>query len=63
MTGAHSTLQIEDEEMYDSASEDEMIAAAGRGVNVEVVLPTPSSGNSNSSDVSRLLAGGVHVRS
>ncbi len=60
--GAHHTLQVEDEEMYDTASEDELIAAAKRGVPVEVILPAPSSGSSGSSDVDRLLAGGVHVR-
>ena len=61
IASAHTTLDIEDEEMYDTASEDALIAAAQRGVNVEVVLPPPSAGASDP-DVSRLLSGGVHVR-
>lgn len=60
---ARTALDVEDEEMADSASEDALIAAARRGVRVEVVLPAPSSGGgSNSADVARLLSGGVHVR-
>jgi phosphatidylserine/phosphatidylglycerophosphate/cardiolipin synthase-like enzyme len=62
LAGAHASLQIKDEEMYNSASEDAMIAAAKRGVNVQVVLPAPSSSSGGSSDVARLLAGGVPVR-
>lgn len=60
ITSAHSSLDIEDEEMLDSASEGDLIAAAGRGVKVEVVLPPPSGGG-NDADVTRLLSGGVHV--
>lgn len=62
ITSAHKSLSIEDEEMYDTASEDALIAAARRGVDVEVVLPPPSGGSSYDTDVSRLLSGGVHVR-
>ncbi len=62
MAGAQSTLQLEDEEMYDSASEETLITAAKRGVNVEVVLPTPSGSGSDTSGADRLKAGGVHVR-
>jgi phosphatidylserine/phosphatidylglycerophosphate/cardiolipin synthase-like enzyme len=61
IAGAKSSLWIEDEEMYDSASEQAMVAAVKRGVDVEVVLPTPS-GSGNSSDVETLRSGGVHVR-
>lgn len=57
---ARSRLIVEDEEMYDSQSEDALIAAAQRGVNVEVVLPQPSGGTDG--DVQRLVSGGVHVR-
>lgn len=63
INGAKSTLLVEDEEMYDTQSEDALIAAARRGVRVEVVLPQPSgSSSSNDADVSRLLRGGVQVR-
>jgi phosphatidylserine/phosphatidylglycerophosphate/cardiolipin synthase-like enzyme len=58
---AHTTLMVEDEEMYDSQTENALIAAAKRGVAVEVVMPKPSGSNS-SSDVVALLRGGVHVR-
>lgn len=61
ITGAHATLVVEDEEMYDTQTENALIAAAKRGVNVEVVLPKPSGSNSGS-DVAALLSGGVHVR-
>lgn len=60
--GARSTLFVEDEEMYDTQSESALIAAAQRGVNVEIVLPQPSGSPGASSDVTRLLQGGVHVR-
>ncbi len=63
ITSAHATLIVEDEEMVDTQSEDALIAAAGRGVNVEIVLPQPSGSSSNpAADVARLLTGGVHVR-
>jgi phosphatidylserine/phosphatidylglycerophosphate/cardiolipin synthase-like enzyme len=63
IASAHKSLLLEDEEMYDTQSEDALIAAAKRGVSVQVVLPAPSSsGSSNDSDVARLLAGGVQVR-
>lgn len=58
---ARTTLAVEDEEMYDTQTENALIAAAKRGVNVEVVLPKPS-GSSSGSDVASLLGGGVHVR-
>lgn len=59
---AHRSLLVEDEEMYDTASEDALIAAAQRGVTVEVLLPPPSGSSSYGADVARLKAGGVHVR-
>lgn len=62
IAGARATLLVEDEEMYDHQSEDALIAAAQRGVNVEVVLPAPSGTSGADPDVSRLLQGGVHVR-
>ncbi len=63
IAAAHTSLDIEDEEMYDQQSEDAMIAAARRGVTIELVLPAPSSSaTGESTDVARLTAGGVHVR-
>lgn len=61
IASAHATLIVEDEEMYDPATEDAFIAAARRGVNVEVALPQPS-GSTSGGDVARLTQGGVHVR-
>lgn len=60
--GARSMLLVEDEEMYDTQSENALIAAARRGVNVEIVLPEPSGSSGASADVPRLSQGGVHVR-
>lgn len=50
--------------MYDRASEDALIAAAKRGVDVELVLPTADSDDPSfqGNDVPRLVANGVHVR-
>lgn len=62
IASAHSSLLVEDEEMYDQQSEDALIAAAHRGVNVEVMLPPPSGSGSYAADVARLTSGGVHVR-
>lgn len=57
---AKSSIQIEDEEFYDQPSENALVAAAHRGVRVEVVLPAGASGES--ADIARLTGGGVHVR-
>jgi cardiolipin synthase A/B len=63
IAGAHGTLLVEDEEMVDTLSEDALIEAAQRGVNVEVILPAPSGSSSSANpDVTRLLQGGAHVR-
>ena len=62
INGARSTLLVEDEEMYDTQSENALIAAAQRGVHVEVVLPQPSGSAGADADVSRLAHGGVYVR-
>ncbi|MEO7076008.1 MAG: phospholipase D-like domain-containing protein, partial [Ktedonobacterales bacterium] len=62
INAAKRTLSVEDEEMYDPATEDALIAAARRGVNVQVVMPAPSGSASGDPDVARLEQGGVHVR-
>src|SRR5579875_972049 len=51
--GAHHTLYVEDEEMYDQQSENALISAAKSGVNVEVILPD-SAAQSDGSDVQHL---------
>jgi phosphatidylserine/phosphatidylglycerophosphate/cardiolipin synthase-like enzyme len=62
LAAAHTSLRVEDEEMYDTASEDALIAAAKRGVEVDVILPAPGDGFTDTANVARLLRGGVHVR-
>lgn len=56
---ARTSLLIEDEEMYDTASEDALIAAARRGVSVRLILP--GSSDIEAADASRLKAGGVRI--
>ena len=63
IASAHTSLFLEDEEMSDTQSENALIAAAKRGVQVQLVLPAPSSSSTgNSPDVTRLLDAGVQVR-
>jgi cardiolipin synthase A/B len=55
-------LLIEAEEMNDSMIEQAIVAAAQRGVHVEVILPSPSgSSDSNSSGIATIKQGGVQV--
>lgn len=56
---ARTSLIIEDEEMYDVASEDALIAAARRGVTVRLILPGAS--DIGVADATRLKAGGVQL--
>lgn len=62
LNAAHTSLQIEDEEMVDPQSEDALIAAAQHGVTVDIVLPLPSASAAPSPNLARLAAGGVHIR-
>ncbi|HEX8036264.1 MAG TPA: phospholipase D-like domain-containing protein [Ktedonobacterales bacterium] len=64
IASARTTLDLEDEAMYDRQSEDALIAVAQRGVPVRLVLPAPSAGSppSQSDDMARLRRGGVQVR-
>ncbi len=64
IAGARKSLRLEDEEMYDRAAEDALIAAARRGVDVELILPPSDTEDSafQGKDVQRLIAGGIHVR-
>lgn len=56
---AQTSLLIEDEEMYDTTSEDALIAAVRRGVNVRLILAGPA--DIGAADVARLKAGGVQL--
>lgn len=59
---ARKSLDLEAEELQDPRIEDALIAAAGRGVEVRVILPLPTSGtDANASGRERLIAGGVQV--
>lgn len=65
---AHKSLQIEAEEMQDSALEQALTKAAQRGVQVQVILPSPSStssesagSDSNSQGIQTIKQGGVQV--
>ena len=59
LNSAKTSLQVEDEEMYDAASEDALIAAARRGVDVRLILPGAT--DIEAADASRLKAGGVRL--
>jgi cardiolipin synthase A/B len=62
ITNAHQSLLIEAEEMQDSSIERALVNAAGRGVQVQVILPAPiSSGDSNSTGIQTIKRGGVKV--
>jgi phosphatidylserine/phosphatidylglycerophosphate/cardiolipin synthase-like enzyme len=56
---ARISLLVEDEEMYDAASEDALIAAAQRGVSVRLILPGTT--DIEAADAARLKAGGVQL--
>lgn len=63
LQSAKSSLVLEEEEMEDSDMEDQLIAAAKRGVAVQVIMPAPSSDNpSSNSDVPKLTQAGIQVR-
>ncbi len=68
INGAHKTLAIEAEEMQDSQIEQDLVNAAQRGVQVQVILPTSSSSgenagsDSNSQGISTIEQGGVQVK-
>jgi phosphatidylserine/phosphatidylglycerophosphate/cardiolipin synthase-like enzyme len=59
---ARHSLAIEDEELQDGAIEDALIAAARRGVVVDVVLPAPTSTGPYSLQVGNLIRAHVWIR-
>jgi cardiolipin synthase A/B len=64
IASAKHTLLVTGEEMQDSGIEQDLVAAAQRGVKVQVILPAPSgsSSDSNSSGIATIKQGGVSVR-
>jgi len=63
LQSARSSLVLEEEEMDDADMEDQLIAAARRGVAVQVILPAaPADNPSANQDVPRLTRAGVQVR-
>ncbi len=64
INNAKSTLIIEAEEMQDSTVEQAIASAAQRGVSVQVILPTPQSGStdSNAAGIAVIKAGGAQVK-
>ncbi len=66
INGAHKTLAIEAEEMQDSQIEQDLVNAAQRGVQVQVILPASSSSSesddSNGQGISTIEQGGVQVK-
>src|SRR5947209_2677011 len=69
-SSAHKSLQIEAEEMQDNDIEQALVSAEKRGVQVQVILPTPrgSSGDSggsndgNSAGINTIEQGNVQVK-
>ncbi len=61
---ARSTILLEGEEMKDSGIEQALIRAAKRGVHIQVILPSASSGSSdsNSEGINTIKSGGVQVK-
>lgn len=64
IASAKHTLLVTGEEMQDSGIEQDLAAAAQRGVQVQVILPAPggSSSDSNSNGITTIKQAGVSVR-
>ncbi len=64
MSGAKKTLILEEEEMLDESMQQALVSATHRGVSVQVILPTPYTGESdnNLGGIAILKAGGVQVK-
>lgn len=64
INSAHHTLLIEAEEMQDSNIEQVIVSAAQRGVQIQVILPSPggSSSDTNSSGIDAIKQTNVQVR-
>jgi len=64
INSAQKTLIIEAEEMQDADIEQALVSAAKRGVQVQVILPSPtgSSSDSNGQDIDTIKQGSVQVK-
>lgn len=62
IASATTSLLLDQEEMLDASVEDALIAAARRGVAVQVLLPQPTTGSPASPDIARLSQGGAQMR-
>ncbi len=63
IASAQKSLIVEAEEMQDTEIQRDLVEAARRGVQVQVILPEPQQGrDSNASGVSAIRGGGVQVR-
>ena len=62
MAGARRAIAVEMEELSDAASVDALLAAVGRGVAVNVVLPGAGRSAATDAAAHRLAAGGASVR-
>lgn len=64
INNAHKSLLVTGEEMNDSGIEDALVNAAKRGVQVQVILPSPSgsSSDSNRSGINQITQGSVQVK-
>jgi phosphatidylserine/phosphatidylglycerophosphate/cardiolipin synthase-like enzyme len=64
INNTHSTLLIEAEEMQDSTIEQAIVMAARRGVQVQIILPSPqgSSSDSNSDGIATIKQKGVQIK-
>ncbi len=64
ITNAKKTLVLEEEEMLDDNIQQALVSAAHRGVSVQVILPTPYAGESdtNIGGIAILQKGGVKVK-
>jgi phosphatidylserine/phosphatidylglycerophosphate/cardiolipin synthase-like enzyme len=64
IANAKKTLILEEEEMFDSRIQQALVSAAQRGVSIQIILPTPYAGesDSNAGSISILKKGGVQVR-
>jgi len=64
IASAKTSLLLEEEEMFDEGIERALVSAAQRGVKVQIILPTPRTGESDSNlpGIAVLKVGGVQVR-
>lgn len=63
ISSARQTILLEGEEMTDPGIEQALIVARQRGVQTQIILPSPSGGeDSNASGITAIKQGGVSVR-